>query len=121
MAAFGNQQLYATGTNSYFQTLTSNTSFITGTTPISVSALRAKPKGRPLPIPPQEGMWIAQDMIGAQKRKIIEVVCGSHVVCKGKRHSIIKWANLHRYLEVEPEWDSTEYWQQKAKFSGNNP
>lgn len=63
-------------------------------------ASRVAPQGPPLKLPPLAGTWIVEKTPGAQRRKIIDVVCGSHIVCEGKRHSIIKWPNLKRYIEM---------------------
>lgn len=92
-----------------YPTIISSGTVVTNTTGWTTTAsanyivpLPTRPVGKPLPDPPMPGIWIQEDCRGSKKRQITEVRCGNCIVVKGKRHSLIAWKNLGRYLEVDP-------------------
>lgn len=61
------------------------------------------PSLSPLAAPPEVGQWIIERdrRSGTQSRKVIRIDYPERrVVCKGQRHSMIKFENLHRYALV---------------------
>lgn len=111
---------YTTGGFANYPTAATTTNYPLGTYPAVPihGEMRIRPQGKPLTMPPTEGMWIQENSIGAKKRKIIEVSPASHVICEGKRHSTIKWQNLKRYLEVQEDW-WTNWWTIAAQEPPN--
>lgn len=88
---------FTTGTTS--AAIATNTAF--QTTVVSMSnEFSAHHTGRELSLPPKVGMYITEASKGSKFREIIDVSCGNHIICKGKRHSLIAWKNLGRYVEV---------------------